>query len=284
MSLIRGSQFLVRHQPQQCARSDLKKENNSQKKDQTTLLREKELLTEKINLFNQEEAINKDEIKTFKDEIKTLDFLIQKLADSIQGLNTLIVKERFVNDSLRNLKIHNIISLKDIVSNSNFSKSKINGTWSIKTLLLNKENEYIDYNDIYSYNDSKHNSGINYKYDGKLAMISRIAFTKPNIAVLELKDKSKMTCLYEIKQENLSGANKNFVIKFSNTNREELKFTISLYEKAYIFNYNYRELISFFDRDDYGARTEKIRIKKVNYDYYGDSFEQYNIQIIGVFE
>lgn len=251
--------------------SDLKKENNTQKKDKTTLLRDKELLTEKINFFKQEESINQD-------KIKNLDFQIQTLGDSIQVLYTLIKKEIFVNDSLRNLKIHNIISLKDIVSNSTFSRKNIMGSWEFKTLVLNRDDEYIDFDDVYGYNRDNDN----YTYDADESVIDNITFMDPNISTIELKDGTKMSCLFEIIKDDQSRSRKNINIKFVDTDREELEFSISEYGEVFIFNYNFNSLKNFFDRDDYDNNTNNFRISGVRYEDDWQVLNDYDIDVIGV--
>jgi len=236
--------------------SDLKKENNSQKKDQTTLLREKESLTEKINLFKQEESINKD-------EIKTLDLQIQKLRDSIHVLHTLIEKERFVNDSLRNLKIHNIMSLKDIVSNSTFSRKNIMGSWELQTLLLRTNDGLADFDDVYAYD--RHTGASKSTYDADKSIIHKITFMDPNISIIKLIDGTKMSCLFEFIKDEEPRSEKNITIKFVDTDREEFVFNIFEYGGAYIYNYTFGSLISFFDRDGF-MQTTDFRISGVRYE------------------
>jgi len=256
--------------------SDLNKENNTQKKNKTRLLEEKERLTEKINLFKQEESINQDEIKTLKDEIKTLDFQIQTLGDSIQVLHALIDKGRFVNDSLRNLKIHNIISMKDIISNSNFSKQNLIGVWDFKTLAWITGSEYIDFDNVYSY---EQNSYTNFAYDVDESVINKITLMDPNLSIIELSDGTKISCLFEIKKEGTpSRYKKNINITFVDTDASKFEITISEYGGTYIYNYDFNSLIGFFNRD--GVRNP--RISGVKYE------DQWNFlrggRLIGVIE
>ena len=157
-------------------------------------------------------------------------------------------------------------------------------SWEFKTLMLNRDDEYIDFDDVYGYNRDNDN----YTYDADKSVIDKITFMDPNISTIELKDGTKMSCLFEIVKGENSGYKKNINIKFVDTDREELKFTISEYGEAYIFNYNFKSLIYFFDRDgsyEYDGNTNNFRISGVKYDDDWQFLDKYNdIDVIGVFK
>ncbi len=188
--------------------------------------------------------------------------------------------ESILIDSLQNIKIHNIISLKDLVSKSTFSRKNIIGTWDMETLALSKQSEYIDFDDIYSY-DRDNNK---LKYDADESVIKKLTFMDPNIAIIELIDGDKMSCLFEVVKDKKSNYKKNINIKFVDTDREELSITISEYGGVYIFNYNFNSLKNFFDRDDYDNNTNNFRISGVRYEDNWQVFDNYNIDVIGVFK
>jgi len=252
--------------------SNLEKENSTQKNDKTTLLREKEQLTIKINLLKQEKSSNTEEINSLYSQIHILE-------DSIVNLYALIEKESFVNDSLKNLKIHNIISLKDLISQSNFSRKNIIGSWDLKTLVLSSHDEYVDFDNIYGYSQYSQN---NYNYEADESLINEITFIDPNISIIKLIDGTKITCLFEIVENNNSKYREIINIKFVDTDREELEFTISEYGGAYIFHYNFNSLKYFFDRDDYQNNTNSFRITGVVYEDDWQVFDAYDIDIIGI--
>jgi len=233
----------------------------------------KELEDEQANLVQNVNILNAEKIKLEdKNTNLSTEFENQRI-QLLDSINNLII----LKDSLLNVEVSNEVSLKDIISNSTFSKSNLVGSWSLKTLVLHKNDEYIDYDEIYSYTRS-----IKKSFDAKKSLIDKITFIDPNIALIVLKDGVKMSCLFQIDNERKSGYKKNVNIKFVDTDRESLEFTISEYGEAYIFNYNYNSLISFFDRDDYDG-ANSLRINGVKYDDYYNEFFQPD-DIIGVFK
>jgi len=150
----------------------------------------------------------------------------------------------------------------------------------METLALSKQSEYIDFDDIYSY-DRDNNK---LKYDADESVIKKLTFMDPNIAIIELIDGDKMSCLFEVVKDKKSNYKKNISIKFVDTDREELSITISEYGGVYIFNYNFNSLKNFFDRDDYDNNTNNFRISGVRYEDNWQVFDNYNIDVIGVFK
>ena len=156
-------------------------------------------------------------------------------------------------------------------------------SWEFKTLMLNRDDEYIDFDDVYGYNRDNDN----YTYDADKSVIDKINFMDPNISTIELKDGTKMSCLFEIIKDEKSRYRKNINIKFVYTDREEFEFTISEYGGAYIYNYNFNSLKSFFDRDGYDSdgnyiTTNDFRISGVRYEDDWQVFNDYDIDVIGV--
>ena len=246
--------------------TEIKNKNNSLTKEKKKLVRDYEVSSKK-----EEEN---------KNNIKTLEFQISQFEDSLIVLLNELESESILIDSLQNIKIHNIISLKDLVSKSTFSRKNIIGTWDIQTLVLSKKREYIDFDDIYSY-DRDNNK---LKYDADESVIKKLTFMDPNIAIIELIDGDKMSCLFEVVKDEKSNYKKNINIKFVDTDREELSITISEYGGVYIFNYNFNSLKNFFDRDDYDNNTNNFRISGVRYEDNWQVFDNYNIDVIGVFK
>ena len=246
--------------------TEIKNKNNSLTKEKKKLVRDYEVSSKK-----EEEN---------KNNIKTLEFQISQFEDSLIVLLNELESENILIDSLQNIKIHNIISLKDLVSKSTFSRKNIIGTWDMETLALSKQSEYIDFDDIYSY-DRDNNK---LKYDADESVIKKLTFMDPNIAIIELIDGDKMSCLFEVVKDKKSNYKKNISIKFVDTDREELSITISEYGGVYIFNYNFNSLKNFFDRDDYDNNTNNFRISGVRYEDNWQVFDNYNIDVIGVFK
>jgi hypothetical protein len=237
------------------------------------------LIREKKKLERDNESSSKKEEEN-KNKITTLEFQISQLEDSLIVSKNELQRENILIDSLQNIKIHNIISLKDLVSKSTFSRKNIIGTWDMQTLVLSKQSEYIDFDDIYSY-DRDNNK---FKYDADESVIKKLTFMDPNIAIIELIDGDKMSCLFEVIKDEKSNYKKNINIKFVDTDREELSITISEYGGVYIFNYNFNSLKNFFDRDDYDHNTNNFRISGVRYEDDWQVFDNYNIDVIGVFK
>ena len=237
------------------------------------------LISEKKKLITDNEISSKKEEEN-KNKITSLEFQILQLEDSLIVLQNELESESILIDSLQNIKIHNIISLKDLVSKSTFSRKNIIGTWDMQTLALSKQSEYIDFDDIYSY-DRDNNK---FKYDADESVIKKLTFMDPNIAIIELIDGDKMSCLFEVIKDEKSNYKKNINIKFVDTDREELSITISEYGGVYIFNYNFNSLKNFFDRDDYDNNTNNFRISGVRYVDDWQVFDNYNIDVIGVFK
>ena len=253
--------------------SDLDIEINEIKNKNNSLTREKKKLVTDNEISSKKEEENKN-------KITTLEFQISQLEDSLIVLQNELESESILIDSLRNIKIHNIISLKDLVSKSIFSKNNIIGTWEIETLALNKLNEYIDFDDIYSY-DRNNNKN---KYDADKSVIKKLTFMDPNVAIIELKDGDKISCLFDLVKDKKSNYKKNINIKFVDTDREELSVTISEYGGVYILNYNFNLLKNFFDRDDYDNNTNDFRISGVRYEDDWQVFDNYDLDVIGVFK
>jgi len=246
----------------------LNKENITKENDKTILLREKEQLNININKLKHENSSNLEEINNLSSQIQILE-------DSIINLNLLIEQKGLVNDSLKNLKIHNIISLKGLISQSNFSRKKIFGSWDLNTLVVNTQDEYVDYDKIYGYSQNNYN----YTYEADESVINEITFIEPNISIIELIDGTKTTCLFEIVENINSKYEKIINIKFVDTDSEVLGLTISEYAGAYIFNYNFNSLKNFFDRDN---NTNSFRITGVVYKDNWQILNDYDIDIIGV--
>ena len=253
--------------------SDLDIEITEIKNKNNSLIKEKKKLVRDYEVSSKKEEENKN-------KITTLEFQISQLEDSLIVLQNELESESILIDSLRNIKIHNIISLKDLVSKSIFSKNNIIGTWEIETLALNKLNEYIDFDDIYSY-DRNNNKN---KYDADKSVIKKLTFMDPNVAIIELKDGDKISCLFDLVKDKKSNYKKNINIKFVDTDREELSVTISEYGGVYILNYNFNLLKNFFDRDDYDNNTNDFRISGVRYEDDWQVFDNYDIDVIGVFK
>jgi len=253
--------------------SDLDIEINEIKNKNNSLTREKKKLVTDNEISSKKEEENKN-------KITTLEFQISQLEDSLIVLQNELESESILIDSLRNIKIHNIISLKGLVSKSIFSKNNIIGTWEIETLALNKLNEYIDFDDIYSY-DRNNNKN---KYDADKSVIKKLTFMDPNVAIIELKDGDKISCLFDLVKDKKSNYKKNINIKFVDTDREELSVTISEYGGVYILNYNFNLLKNFFDRDDYDNNTNDFRISGVRYEDDWQVFDNYDLDVIGVFK
>jgi hypothetical protein len=246
----------------------------------TELKNEKKSLTrENNNLLADNEVSLKKEEKS-KNKISDLEFQISQLEDSLIVSKNKLHTGNILIDSLKNIKIHNIISLKDLVSKSTFSRKNIIGTWDMETLALSKQSEYIDFDDIYSY--ERDNNKL--KYDADESVIKNLTFMDPNIAIIELIDGDKMSCLFEVVKDEKSNYKKNINVKFVDTDREELLITISEYGGVYIFNYNFNSLKNFFDRDDYDNNTNNFRISGVRYEDDWQVFDNYNIDVIGVFK
>ena len=253
--------------------SDLDIEITEIKNKNNSLIREKKKFVRDYEVSSKKEEENKN-------KITTLEFQISQLEDSLIVLQNELESESILIDSLQNIKIHNIISLKDLVSKSTFSRKNIIGTWDMETLALSKQSEYIDFHDIYSY-DRDNNK---LKYDADESVIKKLTFMDPNIAIIELIDGDKMSCLFEVVKDKKSNYKKNINIKFVDTDREELSITISEYGGVYIFNYNFNSLKNFFDRDDYDNNTNNFRISGVRYEDNWQVFDNYNIDVIGVFK
>jgi len=253
--------------------SDLDIEITEIKNKNNSLIREKKKLVTDNEISSKKEEENKN-------KITTLEFQISQLEDSLIVLQNELESESILIDSLQNIKIHNIISLKDLVSKSIFSKNNIIGTWEIETLALNKLNEYIDFDDIYSY-DRNNNKN---KYDADKSVIKKLTFMDPNVAIIELKDGDKISCLFDLVKDKKSNYKKNINIKFVDTDREELSVTISEYGGVYILNYNFNLLKNFFDRDDYDNNTNDFRISGVRYEDDWQVFDNYDLDVIGVFK
>lgn len=253
--------------------SDLDIEINEIKNKNNSLTREKKKLVTDNEISSKKEEENKN-------KITTLEFQISQLEDSLIVLQNELESESILIDSLRNIKIHNIISLKYLVSKSTFSKNNIIGTWQIETLALNKLNEYIDFDDIYSY-DRNNNKN---KYDADKSVIKKLTFMDPNVAIIELKDGDKISCLFDLVKDKKSNYKKNINIKFVDTDREELSVTISEFGGVYILNYNFNLLKNFFDRDDYDNNTNDFRISGVRYEDDWQVFDNYDLDVIGVFK
>ena len=253
--------------------SDLDIEINEIKNKNNSLTREKKKLVTDNEISSKKEEENKN-------KITTLEFQISQLEDSLIVLQNELESESIFIDSLQNIKIHNIISLKGLVSKSIFSKNNIIGTWQIETLALNKLNEYIDFDDIYSY-DRNNNKN---KYDADKSVIKKLTFMDPNVAIIELKDGDKISCLFDLVKDKKSNYKKNINIKFVDTDREELSVTISEFGGVYILNYNFNLLKNFFDRDDYDNNTNDFRISGVRYEDDWQVFDNYDLDVIGVFK
>jgi len=253
--------------------SDLDIEINEIKNKNNSLTREKKKLVTDNEISSKKEEENKN-------KITTLEFQISQLEDSLIVLQNELESESIFIDSLQNIKIHNIISLKYLVSKSTFSKNNIIGTWQIETLALNKLNEYIDFDDIYSY-DRNNNKN---KYDADKSVIKKLTFMDPNVAIIELKDGDKISCLFDLVKDKKSNYKKNINIKFVDTDREELSVTISEFGGVYILNYNFNLLKNFFDRDDYDNNTNDFRISGVRYEDDWQVFDNYDLDVIGVFK
>lgn len=235
------------------------------------------LKSEKINLQSSINDLQKEitKINLMYNEETSINL---ELLDSIKSINIALNKAESLIDSLEDVKIENTISFSDISSNSEFSMRNIIGTWGLKTLVVNSNDEYIDFDDIYGY--SRRND--EYKYDSEKSIIEEITFIDPNIAVIKLEDMTKLSCLFEVNKDTKSKYRKIINIQFVDTDREELEFTISKYGEAYIFNYNFSSLKNFFDRDDYDNNTNHFRVKGVSYDNEWNVYDDYNIDIIGV--
>jgi len=200
-----------------------------------------------------------------------------KLNDSIDFLNDMLIHQISQIDSLNDIEFQNTVSLAEIIENSEFDYRDVYGSWDLKTLFLSQQREYINFEYVYSfdsYNDKK------FKADN--SVLEKIVLMDPNIAIIELKDGNKISCLFEITKAE-SGSRKNMAIKFVDTDREEFKFVISEFEGAYIYKYDYSSLLSFFDRNEYGSGyTENFRIRGVTYEYNSDVLSDYDLHIVGI--
>ena len=201
-----------------------------------------------------------------------------KLNDSIDFLNRKLIYQLSIIDSLKDLEFQNITSLTEIIEDSKFDPSVVYGSWDLKTLFLSQKSEFINFEYVYSYdryNDKK------FKADNSI--LEKIVLMDPNIAIIELKDGHKISCLFEITKGADSGLRKNLVIKFVDTDREEFKFVISEYEGAYIYKYDYSSLVGFFDRNEYEeGYTENFRIRGVTYEDQWEVLNDYDLNIVGI--
>tara|TARA_B100000683_G_scaffold257562_1_gene279182 strand:+ start:14970 stop:15929 length:960 start_codon:yes stop_codon:yes gene_type:complete len=201
-----------------------------------------------------------------------------KLNDSIDFLNKKLTYQISQVDSLKDIEFQNIILLTDIIEDSEFDCRDVYGSWDLKTMFLSQKSEFINFESVYSYD--RHNDQ---KFKADKSVLEKIVLMDPNIAVVELKDGHKISCLFEITIGAESGLRKNLVIKFVDTDREEFKFVISEYEGAYIFKYDYSSLVSFFDRNEYNeGYTENFRIRGVTYEDEWDVLNDYDINIVGI--
>tara|TARA_B100000902_G_scaffold389856_1_gene437733 strand:+ start:4733 stop:5698 length:966 start_codon:yes stop_codon:yes gene_type:complete len=226
-----------------------------------------------LNIFslNEDLIYYENKVDNYLIEISEFELLV----DEYNNKNKYLISKV---DSLLNASQENTISLKGLISDTKFRKSKMYGTWDLSTLVMEKQGEYIDILDLYSYDDD------NYErvYDAKESIISTITFIRPNICTIELEDGDKISSVYEVNVTN-SGYLKNIYLKCVNSEKNEFRFTISEYNGAYIFNYPYRDLINFFDRDDYNnGYTEHLRVKGVQYEYSSDYLDQYYINVVGI--
>ena len=250
---------------------NLEKENI---KLQNTLSESQNTLNEyQIELGNLETKHSNLNLKY--DDIKLSEI---KLNDSIDFLNNKLIYQISQIDSLKDSEFLNTISLSEIIENSEFDYKEVYGSWDLKTLFLSQKSEFINFEYVYSYdryNDRK------FKADN--SVLEKIVLMDPNIAVIELKDGNKISCLFEITKGAESGLRKNMIIKFVDTDREEFKFVISEYEGAYIYKYDYSSLVSFFDRNEYEeGYTENFRIRGVTYEDQWEVLNDYDLNIVGI--
>jgi len=201
------------------------------------------LLTEKISLNNNIEILNNN-----TEALSKRNDSINKLLES-----SLIKKSESIESLYSDSKTSST-KREGIIPHSSFSKNNINGVWEINSLALQSGREYVSFDNVSS--DEKKASR-NYKdgYNLMSSIISKITFIKPNIAILELEDKSSLSCLYQIKIDGSYGSNPrikknntNFVIQFIDMDRKELMLTISEFNKTIILQYDLYKLHSFFDR------------------------------------
>ena len=232
------------------------------------------------DLNEYQKKLNNLETKHSKLNLKFDDIKLNeiKLNDSIDFLNERLIIQISQIDSLKEIEFQNTVSFAEIIEDSNFDPYDVYGSWDLKTLFIAQKNEFINFEYVYSYD--RYNDK-NFKADD--SVLEKIVLMDPNIAIIELKDGQKMSCLFEITKGAESGLRKNMSIKFVDTDREEFKFVISEYEGVYIYKYDHSSLINFFDRNEYEVGyTENFRIRGVTYVDDWEVLDDYNLNIVGI--
>ena len=206
----------------------------------TELKNEKKSLTRENNsLVVYNEVSLKKEEKS-KNKISDLEFQISQLEDSLIVSKNKLQTGNILIDSLRNISMQNIISLNDLIKNSNVLLNDIIGDYDLETLLLQKELEFINFDDIQDVSLDH-----NMIYSTKNLIIDKIDFVNSNIATIKLKEDTIISCLYEIQVEEIFLYSNTINLVFINTDKREFSFSISKYGGAFIYQYDYQSFLNF---------------------------------------
>ena len=213
--------------------SDLDIEITEIKNKNNLLIREKKKLVRDNEVSSKKEEENKN-------KITTLEFQISQLEDSWIASKNEVQTGNILIDSLKNISMQNIISLNDLIKNSNVLLNDIIGDYDLETLLLQKELEFINFDDIQEVSLDH-----NIIYSTKNLIIDKIDFVNSNIATIKLKEDTIISCLYEIQvAENFLYSN-TINLVFINTDKREFSFSISKYGGAFIYQYDYQSFLNF---------------------------------------
>ena len=206
----------------------------------TELKNEKKSLTRENNslLADNEVSLKKEEKS--KNKISDLEFQISQLEDSLIVSKNKLQTGNILIDSLRNISMQNIISLNDLIKNSNVLLNDIIGDYDLETLLLQKELEFINFDDIQDVSLDH-----NMIYSTKNLIIDKIDFVNSNIATIKLKEDTIISCLYEIQVEEIFLYSNTINLVFINTDKREFSFSISKYGGAFIYQYDYQSFLNF---------------------------------------
>lgn len=206
----------------------------------TELKNEKKSLTRENNSLVADNEVSLKKEEKSKNKISDLEFQISQLEDSLIVSRNEAQTGNILIDSLKNISMQNIISLNDLIKNSNVLLNDIIGDYDLETLLLQKELEFINFDDIQDVSLDH-----NMIYSTKNLIIDKIDFVNSNIATIKLKEDTIISCLYEIQvKENFLYSN-TINLVFINTDKSEFSFSISKYGGAFIYQYDYQSFLNF---------------------------------------
>jgi len=206
----------------------------------TELKNEKKSLTRKNNSLVADNEVSLKKEEKSKNKISDLEFQISQLEDSLIVSKNKLQTGNILIDSLRNISMQNIISLNDLIKNSNVLLNDIIGDYDLETLLLQKELEFINFDDIQDVSLDH-----NMIYSTKNLIIDKIDFVNSNIATIKLKEDTIISCLYEIQVEEIFLYSNTINLVFINTDKREFSFSISKYGGAFIYQYDYQSFLNF---------------------------------------